>query len=165
MIRVIDVQLGEGRPPTPGGPGPRAVLAHDERHLRRKAIALSDGSKVLIDLPTPTVLNAGDTLVLDNGARIPVEAAPEDLYDIRGTDAEHLLHLAWHIGNRHLPAELRVDRILIGRDHVIRTMLQGLGATVTDVTGPFSPARGAYAEHGAGQGDGHGHHHGAAHDH
>ena len=36
-------------------------------------------------------------------------------------------------------------RILILRDHVIRDMLRGLGATVTDVSEPFHPEDGAYA--------------------
>ncbi|RVC19167.1 urease accessory protein UreE, partial [Mesorhizobium sp. M7A.F.Ca.AU.001.01.1.1] len=38
-------------------PSGRAILAHDERHLRRRAIELADGSKVLVDLPEPVALN------------------------------------------------------------------------------------------------------------
>ena len=30
-------------------------------------------------------------------------------------------------------------RILIQRDHVLTTMLEGLGATVTEISEPFSP--------------------------
>ena len=48
-------------------PSGRAVLAHDERHLRRRAIELADGSKVLVDLPEPVALNDGDRLVLEDG--------------------------------------------------------------------------------------------------
>ena len=51
----------------------------------------------------------------------------------------------------------RTDRILILRDHVIKAMLEGLGAKVTEVVEPFSPVRGAYSGHG------HDHHH--EHDH
>ena len=40
----------------------------------------------------------------------------------------HLAELAWHIGNRHLAAAIEAERILILRDHVIRAMLEGLGA-------------------------------------
>ena len=60
----------------------------------------------------------------------------------------HLAELAWHIGNRHLAAAIEADRILILRDHVIKAMLEGLGATVTDVVEPFTPVRGAYSGHG-----------------
>jgi urease accessory protein len=140
----------------------RAVLAHDERHLRRRAIELADGGKVLVDLPEPVTLADGDHLVLEDGRMVEIAAAPEELYDIRARDAVHLSELAWHIGNRHLAAAIEADRILILRDHVIKAMLEGLGAAVTDVVEPFSPVRGAYSGHA----HGHGHdHQGHDHDH
>lgn len=140
-----------------------AILAHDERHLRRKTIRLSNDEKILVDLPGPTVLNAGDRLALEGGATVLIEAAPEELFEVRGRDPVHLTQLAWHIGNRHLAAEIAADHILILRDHVIRGMLEGLGAQVTDVTSTFSPTRGAYDgeqhSHGHGHSHSHGHHH------
>jgi urease accessory protein len=150
----------------PGGsvgataPSGRAVLPHDERHLRRRAIELADGSKVLVDLPEPITLNHGDRLVLEDGRQVEIIAAPEEVYDIRARDAVHLTELAWHIGNRHLAAAIEPGRILILRDHVIKAMLEGLGATVRDVSEPFKPVRGAYSAQG-----GHGHDHGHAHSH
>jgi urease accessory protein len=141
----------------------RAVLAHDERHLRRRAIELVDGGKVLVDLLEPVTLDDGDRLVLEDGRQIEIDAAPEELFDIRARDAVHLSELAWHIGNRHLAAAISAERILILRDHVIRDMLEGLGATVRDVVEPFSPVRGAYSGHGHGHHDEH--HHDAGHDH
>ncbi|MFD1987123.1 urease accessory protein UreE [Mesorhizobium newzealandense] len=146
-------------------PSSRAVLAHDERHLRRRAIELADGSKVLVDLPEPVSLNDGDRLVLEDGGHIEIIAAPEDVYDIRARDGVHLAELAWHIGNRHLAASIEAGRILILRDHVIKAMLEGLGATVTDVSEPFKPVRGAYSGHGGGHGHDHGHAHAEAHAH
>jgi urease accessory protein len=139
-------------------PSGRAVLAHDERHLRRRAIELADGSKVLVDLPEPVALDDGDRLVLEDGGHIEIIAAPEEVYDIRARDGVHLAELAWHIGNRHLAASIEAGRILILRDHVIRAMLEGLGATVTDVSEPFKPVRGAYS-------GGHDHSHAHAHSH
>jgi urease accessory protein len=53
--------------------------------------------------------------------------------------------LAWHIGNRHLPAQIGEGRILIREDSVIEEMLIGLGAGVRHVTEPFTPEAGAYA--------------------
>lgn len=125
-----------------------AVLAHDERHIRRRAIALSNGERVLIDLPEPVVLDSGDLLVLDDGRVAGIVAAEEELYDIRARNTVHLSQLAWHIGNRHLAAAIDAERILILRDHVIKSMLEGLGASVADVTAPFEPVRGAYSGHG-----------------
>ncbi|UVK39350.1 urease accessory protein UreE [Mesorhizobium sp. AR10] len=142
-------------------PYDRAVLAHDERHLRRRAIELASGDKVLVDLPQPVALNDGDRLVLEDGRHIEIVAAEEPLYDIRASSAVHLSELAWHIGNRHLAASIGAGRILILRDHVIKAMLEGLGATVKDVSEPFKPVRGAYSGHG----HDHGHSHAAAHSH
>ncbi|TIW85275.1 MAG: urease accessory protein UreE, partial [Mesorhizobium sp.] len=62
-------------------PSGRAILAHDERHLRRRAIELADGSKVLVDLPEPIALNDGDRLVLEDGGHVEIIAAPEEVYD------------------------------------------------------------------------------------
>ncbi len=141
-----------------------AVLAHDERHIRRRAIELVHGDRVLVDLPEPVVLETGDVLVLDDGRRAEIVAAEEELYEIRPRDAVHLTQLAWHIGNRHLAAAIEAERILILRDHVIKAMLEGLGATVTDILERFEPVRGAYSGHSHGH-DHHAHSHGHAHDH
>src|SRR5687767_1351692 len=154
----------------PGELAGRAVLAHDERHLRRRAIELADGviegGKILVDLPEPVTLADGDRLVLEDGRLIEIGAAPEELYDIRAHDSVHLAELAWHIGNRHLAAAIEAGRILILRDHVIKAMLEGLGATVTDVVEPFAPVRGAYSGHGHAHDDHvHDHSHGHDHDH
>ena len=119
---------------------------------------LPTASKVLVDLPEPVALNDGDRLVLEDGRHVEIIAAEEEVYDIRARDAVHLAELAWHIGNRHLAAAIEPGRILILRDHVIKAMLEGLGATVSDVSEPFKPVRGAYSGQGA-----HGHDHGHAH--
>ena len=124
------------------------VLAHDERHVRRKVLTLSGGEKVSIDLPQAVALGHGDVLVLEDGRMAGIVAADEDLYEIRAHDPPHLAEIAWHLGNRHLQAAIEEARILIVRDHVIKTMLEGLGATVTEVTGRFEPMRGAYSGHG-----------------
>lgn len=134
------------------------VLAHDERHLRRRLLTLEDGGEVLVDFPAAVVLADGDALVLEDGSLVTVAAAREPLYDVTARDANHLAKLCWYLGNRHLPAQIEESRILIGRDHVIRDMLTGLGATVTEIVAPFSPERGAYHGHGHSH-DHHGHRH------
>ncbi|RWN52737.1 urease accessory protein UreE [Mesorhizobium sp.] len=146
-------------------PYDRAVLAHDERHLRRRAIETARSDRVLVDLPEPVALNDGDRLVLEDGRHIEIVAAEEPLYDIRADSAVHLAELAWHIGNRHLAAAIEANRILILRDHVIKAMLEGLGATVSDVFEPFKPLRGAYSGHGHAHAEAHAHSHAEAHSH
>jgi urease accessory protein len=145
---------------------PAGTITLDEtaRHRRRMKMVSDNGIEFLLDLAEARLLRHGDGLQLDDGRVIEVRAAPEDLLEIRGRDARHLLSLAWQIGNRHLAAQILPDRILIRRDHVIRDMLEGLGATVADVSAPFDPEGGAYGDaHGAhGHGHAHAHHH---HDH
>lgn len=132
------------------------VLSHDQRHLRRKLLHMRGDDVVMLDLKEPVQLAHGDRLLLDSGDCVEVIAAEEELYEIVPRNALHLIELAWHLGNRHLPAEIGEGRILILRDHVIRDMLRGLGATVNEVVQPFHPLRGAYHASGGG----HHHHHG-----
>lgn len=136
------------------------VLDHTERHLRRKAITTSQGEKVMVDLPEPVLFADGDRLVLDDGRTVEIIAAKEKLYAVTPTSVCPIRHLAWHLGNRHLAAQIDEDRILIQRDHVIRAMLEGLGACVTDVIERFQPVHGAYHQHG---GQDHAHDHGHRH--
>lgn len=136
----------------------RCVLSYDERFLRRKALAGEDGLGFLADLEKTTSLNDGDAFELSDGRRVEVVAANETLFAVRGPD---MVRLAWHIGNRHTPCQIKADRLLIQRDPVIGHMLEHLGATLTEVNEPFTPEGGAY-----GHGRTHGHEHGqSAHAH
>ncbi len=123
------------------------VLDADARHIRRKRITLQHGDEVFIDFEKAVKLEHGDRLVLEDGRVAEVIAAEEDLIEVRARNIPHLVQLAWHIGNRHLAAQIEENRILIRRDRIIRQMLEALGATVTDVSEPFHPEHGAYYSH------------------
>jgi urease accessory protein len=140
------------------------TLPHDLRHLRRKLLHLSNGDMVMLDLKEAVLFHDGDRLVLESGDTVEVRAAAEKLFEVKGRSPLHLIELAWHLGNRHLSAQIEEERILILRDHVIRSMLEGLGASVTEVEEGFQPARGAYHAHG-GHAHGHHDHHDHAHHH
>ena len=86
-------------------------------------------------------------------ARRPVEPGRPRSQPSRAATPLRLQKIAWHIGNRHLAAQIGETRILIRRDHVIADMLRGLGARVRNVVEPFDPEGGAYG------GAHHGHHH------
>jgi urease accessory protein len=165
MLRAVSVKRA-GEPDAPS-PFDVAVLAQDERHVRRRVITLEHGDKVLVDFAEAMMLGDGDLLVLADGRHAGIVAAEEELYEIRGRDAVHRAELAWHIGNRHLAAAIEPDRILILRDHVIRAMLEGLGATVRDTVEIFRPVRGAYSghQHDHARDHTHGHHHDHGHHH
>jgi urease accessory protein len=130
------------------------TLDHQARHRRRVALTADGGLDVLLDLPAAVVLDEGDALKLEDGRLVQVKAAPEALIEIRAETPVRLTRLAWHIGNRHVPAEITGDAIFIAHDHVLLDMLRGLGATTALVERPFRPEHGAYHSHGS---DDHGH--------
>jgi len=132
-------------------PADTVVLDFDGRHRRRMAMTGTRGLEFLLDLENATVLRGGDALVLDDNRLIEVVAAPELLVEIRGSDPHHLVRVAWHLGNRHLPTQITPKGLRIRRDHVIEAMVKGLGARVIEIEAPFDPEGGAYA------GGGHGH--------
>jgi urease accessory protein len=156
------------------------VLGFDDRHRRRMAMIATRGLKFLLDLEKAVVLRGGDALVLEDGRLIEVVAAPEPLAEIRGLDPQHLVRVAWHLGNRHLPTQIMAKGLRIRRDHVIEAMVKGLGARILEIDAPFDPEGGAYAnaahahDHSVhdhpdhahhDEGCDHGHHHGHSHAH
>jgi urease accessory protein len=137
------------------------TLLFDDRYRRRLRMLGDGGLDFLLDLAEPVVLRGGDGLRLEEGGFVEVKAAEEDLIEICSRDAAAFARLAWHLGNRHLPAEISADRILIRDDHVIVDMLKGLGAQIRSVKAPFDPEGGAYGQ----QNHDHSHPHGHVHDH
>lgn len=148
------------------------VLDYEERHRRRVTMTGVRGTEFLLDLPEAIHIRGGDALVLEDGRLIEVVAAPEKLAEVRTTDPRLMVRLAYHLGNRHAPAEILAKAIRIRRDHVLEDMVKALGAKVMHIEAPFEPDGGAYEapaethhQHGH---HGHGHHahgHGHKHDH
>jgi urease accessory protein len=161
MIRATKV-LGQHR--WTQTPADTIVLDFDDRHRRRMAMTGTRGLEFLLDLENAVALRGGDALVLDDGRLIEVIAAPEPLVEIRGVDPHHLVRVAWHLGNRHLPTQITGKGLRIRRDHVIEAMVQGLGARIIEIEAPFDPEGGAYADAGHASEHGHAHEH-HAHDH
>jgi len=165
LIRVVEIL----HPGAWKGAADQATLDYDARHRRRIVITADHGTQCLLDLPQAALLRHGDGLRLEDGRIIEVLARDEPLLEVRAKDATALLRLAWHLGNRHLTAQIEADRILIRRDAVIAHMLEGLGARVWDVTAPFDPEGGAYGgahhahddhdDHDGGRNPGHVHDH------
>ncbi len=144
------------------------TLDHEARHRRRMALTGDGGLSFLLDLDKAAVLDDGDAVKLEDGRLVQIKAAPETLVEIRTENPLRLMKVAWHIGNRHVAAEITADAIYIAQDHVLMEMVRGLGATAGIVERPFRPERGAYHEHGPDCGHDHGHahdHHGHDHGH
>jgi urease accessory protein len=144
------------------------ILPYDRREKSRQRATLTSGEDVAVLTLRGTVLRDGDLLKGDDGRVVQICAAPEPTYRVDCATPRALLRCAFHLGNRHTQAQVGADEagggagfLRIRQDSVLREMLEGLGATVTDELAAFEPESGAY--HGNG-GHGGGHHHGADND-
>ena len=133
------------------------TLDYEGRFLRRKRLITDSGEAFLVELPEAISLSASDGFVLEDGRIIAIKPKPEPLLKVRHN---HLLRIAWHIGNRHTPCQIEQDYLLIQQDHVLEDMLRLLGADIEKLEAPFTPEGGAY-----GHGRTHGHEHSHAHGH
>jgi len=126
-------------------------LSYDERFLRRKKLTSNNGIEFLVDLKNTISLKKDDKFKLDSGLLINVRFKIEELLEIKGNN---LMHLIWHIGNRHIPCQIEENRILIQNDKVIEEMILRLNGQTKVVLEAFDPEGGAY-----GIGRTHGHRH------
>jgi len=138
------------------------TLDRQSRYRRRVLLTTDGGRELLLDLPEATYLAHGDGLAVEGGA-VLIKAAAEDLLEIHAHDALALATIAWHLGNRHTPAEITRGAIYIQPDHVLAELVEQLGAHVHRVRRPFEPEGGAYGGKGPLH-SGH-HHHGGGHHH
>jgi urease accessory protein len=134
------------------------ILDYAQRSAQKIAATGIKGGCFEIELAEPARLHTDDLLVLDDGSLVEVVAAPEPLIEARAADLASLARLAWHLGDRHVPAQLFPNRIRARREPAIERLLKSLGATLTLIEAPFEPEGGAY-------GSSHGHNHDHAHDH
>ena len=129
----------------------QVTLEFEARFLRRKRMMTDCGTAFIVDLAETVSVDAGDAFVLDDDRQIIIQAAAEPVVEIRHED---LAKIAWHIGNRHTPCEIRQDCLVIRRDHVLEDLLIRLGAVLAKTEAPFNPEGGAY---GVGRTHGHAH--------
>jgi urease accessory protein len=123
------------------------TLDFDGRHRRRIRMTADQGEDVLLDLPRTIAMSDGDGLQPEDGTWLKVRAAAELVVEVRHNDPNQLARLAWHLGNRHLPTQIRDQVLRIRPDHVIEKMLRGFAANLVKVQAPFQPEGGAYDQH------------------
>lgn len=143
-------------------------LDWDIRQKSRFSTTDSQGRELAIFLPRGQAVRGGDILVAEDGSLIRVIAAPQEVLLITACpehgSAFDLMRAAYHLGNRHIPIELRPDHLKIEPDHVLAEMLRAMHMTVVEAKMPFEPEGGAYGGHFTNDGHGH-HHHGDQHAH
>jgi urease accessory protein len=125
----------------------RLELPFDKRQKSRLLAQLASGEAVALKLPRGEILRGGDLVVASDGRLIEIVAEPEALLHVVCADPTALARAAYHLGNRHVPVEVGDGFLRIAADHVLETMLQGLGATLTPLRAPFEPEAGAYGGH------------------
>jgi urease accessory protein len=160
----------------PGGHGLAPVLLKraatieldwDVRQKSRFDATDSQGRHIGVFLPRGTVVRGGDVLVAEDGSMVRVIAAAQPVLVIthctqHGTPFD-LTRAAYHLGNRHVPIELKPDHLKIEPDHVLAAMLRAMHLIVNEANVAFEPEGGAYAGGHAAHAGGHGAH--AAHSH
>lgn len=145
-------------------------LDWDIRQKSRFDATDSAGRQIGVFLPRGTAVRGSDVLVAEDGSLIKVIAAPQAVLKITHCP-EHgspydLIRAAYHLGNRHVPIELKPDHLKIEPDHVLADMLRAMHLIVNAVAEAFEPENGAYATGGhAHTGHDHGHSHAHGHDH
>lgn len=171
------IPQGAGLAPVLLKRAPTLTLDWDLRQKSRFDCEDSEGRRIGVFLPRGTLLRGDDMLVTLDGSLLRVVAAPQPLLRITHC-TEHgspfdLLRAAYHLGNRHVPIELKPDQLKIEPDHVLADMLRQMHLIVTEACEAFEPEAGAYGEHatmGHDHGGGHhgsapGHSHAAGHEH
>lgn len=172
MLQVSKcIPQGQGLAPVLLKRASTVELDWDVRQKSRFDATDSTGRALGIFLPRGTAVRGGDVLLAEDGSLIKVVAAPQSVLKIthcteHGTPYD-LIRAAYHLGNRHVPIELKPDHLKIEPDHVLADMLRAMHLIVNAVDDAFEPENGAYATGGHTGGHahgGHGHSHGD-HDH
>jgi urease accessory protein len=124
--------------------------------------------------------------VAEDGSMVKVLAAPQAVLRITACTTHgspfDLTRAAYHLGNRHVPIELKPDHLKIEPDHVLADLLRAMHLIVNQVEEAFEPEGGAYSAathahshaatsapaphvHGPDCQHDHGHDHGHSHEH
>ena len=126
-------------------------LDWDVRQKSRFDCTDSAGRLLGVFLPRGSVARGGDILVAVDGSLIRVIAAAQSVLRITHCTAHgspfDLIRAAYHLGNRHVPIELKPDHLKIEPDHVLADMLRAMHLIVSDVQESFEPENGAYGSH------------------
>jgi len=150
MIQISKLMLqGAGLAPVLVKRAATVELDWDVRQKSRFDATDSQGRSLGIFLPRGTVVRGGDVLVAEDGSLVLVIAAPQPVLVITPCpthgSAFDLTRAAYHLGNRHVPIELKPDHLKIEPDHVLADLLRAMHLTVVEATVAFEPEGGAYS--------------------
>jgi urease accessory protein len=163
MLQVSKViSQGAGLAPVLVKRAATVELDWDVRQKSRFDATDSLGRQLGVFLPRGTLVRGGDVLLAEDGSMVRVIAAPQAVLRITACSAHgspfDLTRAAYHLGNRHVPIELKPDHLKIEPDHVLADMLRAMHLIVNEAEEAFEPEGGAYSSGGHGHGHDHGEH-------
>ena len=182
MISISKIiSQGTGLAPVLVKRGSTIELDWDTRQKSRFDCTDSLGRQLGVFLPRGTLVRGGDVLIAEDGSMVKVIAAAQTVLRITACTSHgspfDLTRAAYHLGNRHVPIELKPDHLKIEVDHVLADLLKWMHLIVNEVSEAFEPEGGAYSAgghahaeapapvavklhvHGPDCNHGHGHHH------
>ncbi len=146
------IEQAKGLAPTLLKRAATVELDWDVRQKSRFDTTDSQGRYLGVFLPRGTVLRGGDVLVAEDGSLILVLAAPQPVLVITACTSHgspfDLTRAAYHLGNRHVPIEIKPDHLKIEPDHVLADLLRAMHLTVREAVEAFEPEGGAYSAAG-----------------
>jgi urease accessory protein len=153
------ISQGQGLAPVLLKRAATVELDWDIRQKSRFEATDSLGRQLGIFLPRGTLVRGGDVLIAEDGSMVKVIAAPQTVLRITACTSHgspfDLTRAAYHLGNRHVPIELKPDHLKIEPDHVLADMLRSMHLIVNEVSESFEPEGGAYSAGGHGHGHAH----------
>ncbi len=150
MLQVSKIiAQGQGLAPVLLKRAATVELDWDVRQKSRFDTTDSLGRHLGVFLPRGTLVRGGDVLVAEDGSMVKALAAPQAVLRITACSAHgspfDLTRAAYHLGNRHVPIELKPDHLKIEPDHVLADLLRAMHLIVNEVEEAFEPEGGAYS--------------------
>lgn len=121
------------------------LLDAEERTRSRAQFLTVEGEKVQLFLPRGTILKDGDLLKGEEmEVYVRVKSKDEPVMTVISGDPLFLAKAAYHLGNRHVPLEIRSGLLRFKPDNVLADMLRKMGCQILEENAQFNPEAGGY---------------------
>ena len=120
------------------------TLPFDQRQKSRLRVNLDNGDEASLILNRGVVLRHGDLLRSSCGEVVEVRASLESVSVVHEPNSHLLSRACYHLGNRHVPLQIRDGSLCYLHDHVLDDMVRSLGLVVVHQEASFEPESGAY---------------------
>ncbi len=117
-------------------------LTWEERRWTRKKAVTTGGREIALALPTGTVLEPGDVLVVEEHWYLLVEARPEPVLALFPESYEAAVRIAFDVGNRHFSLGGDADTLLVPDDTAMEDLVRRLGVRWERREVMYSPLHG-----------------------